>query len=206
MRQLQRAKQAPSDDLISVEHVADTWEVDPKTIGKWADIIYLAFDISIPKAGPFPLWAVQLLEICAKHISKKATLYFPETQETRRLKATEFVRKIRHLRQEGHFQEFRQFQKFQNFQPDQTDDEQDDELETLTELAAIAQTQDEQLFNAQQAFEAREDEQIEKLATFIENSDSRRMSKLAKRLKQRQLAGADTTTDQAIDVSFRRVQ
>jgi len=202
MQRLKSMKQPPSEDLISVDHVADTWEVDPKTVGKWADIIYLAFDISLPKSGPFPLWAVQLLEICAKHISKKATLYFPETQETRRLKATEFVRKIRHMREEGHFLEFQKFQKFQKFQPE-FDEEDDDELEALTELAAIAETQDEQLFNAQQTFEAREDEQIEKLATFIENSDQRRMSKLARRLKTRQLSG--TTADQALDVSFRRI-
>ena len=205
MRQLRGAKSPQAEDLIDVQHIADAWEVDPKTIGKWTDIIYLAFDIQLPKSGPFPLWAVQLLELCGKHISKRATLYFAETQETRRLKATEFVRKIRHLRQEGHFQEFRQFQKFQNFQPEPDEEQdQDDELETLTELAAIAQTQDEQLYNAQKAFEEREDEQIEKLATFIEKTDERRMSKLARRLKQRQLAG--TPTDQALDVSFRRVQ
>ena len=195
-------KQAPSEDLVSAKHVADTWEVDPNTVKKWCDIIYLAFDISLPKSGPFPLWAVQLLEICAKHISKKATLYFPETQETRRLKATEFIRKIRHMRQEGHFLEFQKFQKFQNSQPE-PDTEEEDELETLAELAAIAETQDEQLFNAQQTFEAREDEQIEKLATFMENSDQRRMSKLARRLKTRQLSG--TTADQALDVSFKRL-
>ncbi|MDX2241402.1 MAG: hypothetical protein NW224_12020 [Leptolyngbyaceae cyanobacterium bins.302] len=210
MRQLKGARSPQAEDLISVQHVADTWEVDPKTIGKWTDIIYLAFDIQIPKSGPFPMWAVQLLELCGKHISMRATLYFAETQETRRLKATEFVRKIRHLRQEGHFQQFQQFQKFQNFQPDQTqDDDQDDELETLTELAAIAQVQDEQLYNAQKAFEEREDEQIEKLASFIEKTNDRRMSKLSRRLKQ--LKGsdpteADTSFDQALDVSFRRVQ
>ncbi len=202
MKQLQGTKPIPSKDLISVEHLADTWEVDPKTIGKWTDLIYLAFDIQLPKSGPYPLWGVQLIELCAKHISKRATLYFAETQETRRLKANEFIRKIRHLRQEGHFQEFQQFRKFQNSQNLQPDEE-DDELETLSELAAIAQTQDEQLFNAQQVFEAREDEQIEKLATFIEQTDQRRMSKLARRLKQRQLQG--TSTDQAIDVSFRRL-
>ncbi len=202
MPNIQRAKIPPSEELIPVEHLANVWEVDPKTIAKWTDIIYLAFDIALPKSGPYPDWAVQLIDLCAKHISKKATLYFAETQETRRLKASEFIRKIRHLREEGHFQEFRQFQKFQNFQPE-PDEDQDDELETLTELATIAQTQDEQLFNAQQVFEAREDEQIEKLATFIENTDQRRMSKLARRLKQRQLQG--TPTDQAIDVSFRRV-
>lgn len=215
MRQLKGTKSQQAEDLISVDHIADAWEVDPKTIGKWTDIIYLAFDIQLPKSGPFPMWAIHLLELCGKHISKRATLYFAETQETRRLKATEFVRKIRHLRQEGHFQEFQQFQKFQNFQPDQTEDEdEDDELETLTELAArafgvtarVAEQQDEQLFNAQQAFEAREDEQIEKLATFIEGSNQRRMSKLNKRLKQRQLPESNTSTDQAIDVSFRRVQ
>ncbi|MCY7391546.1 MAG: hypothetical protein LH647_08625 [Leptolyngbyaceae cyanobacterium CAN_BIN12] len=200
MRQL---KQTPSNDLVAIQHIADTWEVDPKTIGKWSDIIYLAFDIRIPKSGPYPVWAVSLLEICAKHISEKATLYFPETQEARRLKGNEFIRKIRHLRQEGHFQEFQKFQKFQNFQGDQPE-EQDDELEALAELAAIAEVQDEQLFKAQQTFEAREDEQIDKLATFMENSDKRRMGKLARRLKTRQLS-ADTTADQALDVSFRRL-
>ncbi len=199
-------KQSANEDLIDIQHISDTWEVDPNTIKKWCDIIYLAFDVSLPKSGPFPMWGVQLLELAAKHISKKASLYHAETQETRRLKATEFIRKIRHLRQEGHFQEFRQFQKFQNFQPDQADD-QDEELETLTELAAIAQTQDEQLYNAQKAFEEREDEQINKLVTFIESTNQRRMNKLGQRLKQLQGSDSnDTTTDQAIDVSFRRVQ
>lgn len=198
MRQL---KQATSSDLVAIQHVADTWEVDPKTIGKWTDIIYLAFDIRIPKVGPYPVWAVNLIEICAKHISEKATLYFPETQEARRLKGNEFIKKIRHLRQSGHFQEFQQFQKFQNFQQP---DDQDDELETLVELAAIAESQDEQLHNAKQTFEDREDEQIEKLVTFIENSQQRRMGKLARRLRTRQLS-ADTTADQTLDASFRRL-
>ncbi len=79
MKQLQETKPAPSKDLISVEHLADTWEVDPKTIGKWTDLIYLAFDIQLPKSGPYPIWGVQLIELCAKHISKKATFYFAET-------------------------------------------------------------------------------------------------------------------------------
>ena len=57
MRQLKSTKPASSEDLTDIQHIADTWEVDPKTIGKWADIIYLAFDISLPKAGPFPMWA-----------------------------------------------------------------------------------------------------------------------------------------------------
>lgn len=202
MPQLQRAKSPPSEGLTSVEHLADTWEVDPKTIGKWVDIIYLAFDISLPKSGPYPMWGVQLIDLCGKHISKRATLYFAETQEARRLKANEFIRKIRHLRQEGHFEELQRFRQFQNSQ-DVQHNEEEDEIDTLSELAAIAQTQDEQLFNAQQMFEAREDEQIEKLATFIEGTDQRRMSKLARRLQQRQIQG--TSTDQAIDVSFRRL-
>lgn len=202
MPSIQRAKIPPGQELIPIDHLASVWEVDPKTIAKWTDIIYLAFDIALPKSGPYPDWAVDLIDLCGKHISKRATLYFAETQEARRLKANEFIRKIRHLRQEGHFQEFKQFQKFPNLQPDAIDEE-NDELEILSELATIAQTQDEQLFNAQKTFEAREDEQIEKLATFIEQTDLRRMSKLAKRLKQRQLQG--TPTDQAIDVSFRRL-
>ena len=74
----------------------------------------------------------------------------------------------------------------------------------MVELAAIAESQDEQLHNAKQTFEAREDEQIEKLVTFIENSQQRRMGKLARRLRTRQLS-ADTTADQTLDASFRRL-
>jgi hypothetical protein len=196
MPQLKAAKQAPSEELVSISDMAERWEVTPKTIGKWAQIVYLAFDVNLPTSGPFIPLAVQLIDLVAKHISKKSSFYHTETQESRRLEASEFIRKIRHLRQEGHFQEFAPLKV-------EPDEDQDDELDTLAELAEIAKTQDRQLSEAQQTFEAREDEQIEKLVTFMEQTDQRRMGKLAKRLKQRQLSG--TPTDQAIDVGFKRL-
>lgn len=201
MRQLRGAKTAPSDELTTVEEFADRWEVSPKTVENWVEVVYLAFDIHLPKAGPFPEWGVKLLEILAKHISQKATLYFAETQEARRLKSTEFIKKIRHMRKEGHFEEFQKFQKFQ--QPPQLQPDEDDDLETIAELGAVARRQDEQLNEAMQAIEEREDEQIDKLVSFMENSDQRRMSKLARRLKTRAIGG--TSTDEAVDVSFKRL-
>ena len=200
MKQLKEVKSPPTEGLIPIEQVAEHWEVTPKTIEKWTEVVYMAFDVHLPKSGPFPEWGVQLLDLCGKHISQKATLYFAETQESRRLKGVEFVRKIRRLRQDGHFQEFQKFQKFQKSQLEQSEEEDaENELETLSELAAIARQQDEQLHTAQQLFEQREDEQIEQLATFIEDSDRRKMRKLSRRLKFRR---DDTQTQQVIDVSF----
>lgn len=205
MRQLRAAKTASSDSLTDIQHVADTWEVDPKTVEKWTEIVYLAFDVQLPKSGPFPLWGVKLLEIVGKHISKKATLYFAETQEARRLKATEFIKKIRHMRQEGHFEEFQNFQNFQKSQNFQSDDEpdEDEDLEILAEMGAIARQQDNELLNIKRQIEQREDEIIDEVATFIQNTDNRKKSKLARRLKT--LASQSTSTGQVIDTTVRRL-
>jgi hypothetical protein len=199
MRQL-RGKTAPSDELTPISDFADLWEVSPKTVENWVEVIYLAFDIHLPKSGPFPEWGIKLLEILAKHISQKATLYFAETQESRRLKTGEFIKKIRHMRKEGHFEEFQKFQKFQNpqLQPNEEDD-----LEIVAELGAIARQQDEQLNEALQAIEQREDEQIDRLVHFMETSEQRRLGKLSRRLKTRAIGNRDTKD--AIDVSFRRL-
>lgn len=201
MRQLRGTKAAPSDELTTIGDFADRWECSTKTVENWVEVIYLAFDIHLPKSGPFPEWGVKLLEILAKHVSQKATLYFAETQETRRLKGGEFIKKIRHMRHEGHFEEFQKFQKFQT--PLQFQSEQDeDDLEALAELGQIARSGDEQLNAALQAIEQREDEQIDKLVKFMEDSDQRRMSKLSRRLRTRALSGTDTSD--AIDVTFGR--
>ncbi len=101
------------------------------------------------------------------------------------------------MRQGGHFENF---QTFQNFQPGSGDFDEDD-TEAIAELAAIVRGQERQMTDAMSVIEAREDEQVEKLATFIENSDVRRMGKLARRLRTRALSG--TQTDDAINVSYR---
>jgi hypothetical protein len=202
MRQLRGVKPSPNEELTTIGDFADRWEVSMKTVENWVEVVYLAFDIHLPKSGPFPEWGVKLLEILAKHVSQKATLYFAETQENRRLKGGEFIKKIRHMRKEGHFEEFMKFRKFQT--PElQRDEEEEEDLETLAELGAIARQQDEQLNNALQAVEQREDEQIDKLVRFMEKSDERRMSKLARRLRTRAVSGTDTSD--AIDVSFGKV-
>jgi GAF domain-containing protein len=201
MRQLRGMKPAQEEELTTIGDFADRWEVSTKTVENWTEIIYLGFDIHLPKSGPFPEWGVKLLEILAKHISQKATLYFAETQESRRLKSSEFISKIRLMRKDGHFAEFQKFRKFQD--APQLQPEDDDDLETLAELAAIARQQDQQLNDALKAVDAREDEQIEKFASFIENAETRRMNKLARRLKTRAIGPADTSN--AIDVTFGRV-
>lgn len=202
MRQLRAAKTAASEDLTLIEDFANTWECDPKTVEKWTEIVYLAFDVSLPKSGSFPEWGVKLLEVVAKHISKKATLYYAETQETRRLKATELIKKIRHLRQEGHFQEFQNFQNFQNSQNFQeAEPDEDGDLAIVAEMGAIARQQDNELLQIKQQIENREDAIVEEVATFIEQTDTRKKAKLARRLHLRQLP--NTSTGDAIDVSVR---
>lgn len=204
MRQLRGAKPNPSDTLTPIADFADRWEVDPKTVEKWVEIVYLAFDVTLPKTGMLPDWGCKMLDIVAKHISKKATLYFAETQEQRRLKGVEFVRKIRALRKEGHFTEFEQFRLGQPT-PHLNDlnDDEDEGLEILSEMGAIARQQDNELLTIKQEIERREDDQIEEIATFIEQSDQRKMSKLARRLQTRRIP--QQTTQDAIDTTFRRL-
>lgn len=112
----QRLKAAPVSELTPIDEFAAAWEVAPKTVQNWVEFVYQAFEIMLPVNGPFPDWAVQLLNLVGKHVSAKASFYFAETGEVRRLKGAEFIQKIRSLRTQGHFQEFQQFQNFQNFQ------------------------------------------------------------------------------------------
>lgn len=198
-------KQAESSTLTPIEDFANAWGVSNKTVQNWVEFTYQAFEILLPSNGPFPEWGIQLLTLCAKHISTNATLYFTETGETRRLKGTEYVKKIRTLRKEGHFQNFEQFRNFQNFQPTNTDagDENELEDETLAELGLIARRNDSDLNRIKKTIEAREDNEIEELASFIEGSDQRKMTKLLRRL-------ATGTTqpsglNQAIDVAFKQL-
>jgi hypothetical protein len=202
---MQRLKGTPkiahTDELTPIEDFAVRWEVDPKTVGQWVEVVFLAFDVILPKSGPFPEWGVKLLDITAKHISKKATLYFADTQEQRRLKGTEFIRKIQHMTKEGHFQEF---QKFRKSAPQQdVDPDEDEDLEILAELAQVSRSNEQELDRIFATIETREDEQIERIATFIEGQDARKMTKLARRLKTRALP--DLTTGQTINASFQRL-
>lgn len=197
----QRLKATPVSELTPIDEFAATWEVAPKTVQNWVEFVYQAFEIMLPVNGPFPDWAVQLLNIVGKHVSTKASLYFAETGEVRRLKGAEFIQKIRSLRAQGHFQEFQQFQNFQNFQTDE--DEYDLENDTLAELGSITRGNDQSLSVIKQAIEQKEDEEIDDLVRFMEDSDRRKMAKLVNRLKARQLPTSNIT--QTINATYRRV-
>lgn len=197
-------KLKPSEGLTAIEDFANAWGVSHKTVQNWVEFTYQAFEILLPSAGPFPEWGIQLLTLCAKHVSEKASLYFTETGEKRRLKGTEYVRKIRALRQDGHFQEFEQFrnfQKFQNFDPGEAAEQLEDEA--LGELGKVTRRSDSDLSRIKQTIETREDADIEELAEFIEDSDRRKMAKLVRRLQTGKLPGA--SMGQAIDVAYRRL-
>lgn len=202
---VQKALKGATETLTPIADFANAWGVSEKTVQNWAEFTYQAFEILLPNAGPFPEWGVQLLTLCAKHVSEKASLYYTETDERRRLKGTEYVRKIRTMRTEGHFQEFQKFQKFQNLQNFQSDEPTADDLEdeTFSEVGAIARRADTDLSRIKQTVEAQEDAEIEEIAAFIEDSDRRKMAKLTRRLRtgQPQLSGVT----QAIDVAFKRL-
>lgn len=204
-----QAKLKAADSPTPIEDFANAWGVSPKTVQNWVEFVYQGFEILLPSSGPFPEWSVQLLTLCAKHVSEKASLYFAETGERRRLKGTEFVKKIRSLRSQGHFKEFdqfRHFQQFQNFNPDQTAEELEDE--TLAELGTLTRQGDLDLNRIKETIEAKEDAEIEELAEFIEDSDRRKMGKLIRRLQTGKLPDASETStsiSEAIDVAFERL-
>lgn len=190
-----------TEGMTSIEDFANAWGVSTKTVQNWVEFVYQAFEILLPSNGPFPDWAVELLKGCAKHVSEKASLYFAETGERRRLKGTEFVKKVRALRAQGHFSEFDQFRNFQKFQPTGEAGELEDE--TLGVLGAITRQSDTDLNRIKTTIEAREDAEIEDLANFIEGSDQRRMSKLVRRLQTGKPSTA--SVNEAIDVAYSRL-
>lgn len=177
------AKPLPAaEKLTPIDDIATAWGVTPKTINNWCEFVYQAFGIMLPSNGPFPKWAVDLLTLCAKHISEKASLYYAETGEKRRMKGVEFVAKIRKLREEGHFEEFQKFQNFQNFQ-----DSEDVSDDVLAEVGAIVRESDQELMQIKRAIAKHEEAQVEELAQFIEDAPRRKTNKLLSRLQARKV-------------------
>ena len=205
MVQTKQLKGAASDNLTPIDDFANAWGVSNKTVQNWVEFTYQAFEILLPSNGPFPDWGIELLTLCAKHISEKASLYFAETGEKRRIKGTEYVRKIRQLRSEGHFphlDQFRNLQKFQNFNPEEEAVQLEDE--SLAELGSITRRSDSDLSKIKQTIEQREDSEIEDLANFIEDADRRKMGKLVRRLQTGRVG--TTSIGQAIDVAYKKIQ
>jgi hypothetical protein len=190
------------ESLTSIEDFAASWGVTPKTVQNWVEFTYQAFEIPLPSSGPFPEWGVQLLNGCAKHVSERASLYFAETGERRRLKGTEYVRKVRTMRAAGQFAEYDPFRNVQNFSA--LGNAADLENEVLGELGAITRESDTAMARIKDQVERREDEQVEELAQFLEGSDRRKMAKLLQRLRQSQ--PSEGSVQEAIDVAYQSVQ
>jgi hypothetical protein len=196
----------PNDSVapIAIADFATTWGVSEKTIANWCEFTYQAFEIVLPSSGALPDWGVQLLTLCAKHVSQKASLYFAETGERRRLKGSEFIAKIRQLRTAGHFQEFQKLQKFQNSQALEPAAELEDEL--LAEVGQLTREGDQRIAQLKQAIEQREDQQVSELVEFVEGSDHRMLSKLTARLKTNKalkgITDPSPRIDDAIEVAY----
>lgn len=205
MAQIKQIKGA--DPLTSIDDIAAAWGVSEKTVQNWCEFVYQAFEVILPAKGPFPEWGVQLLTLTAKHVSVKASLYFAETGERRRLKGSEFVAKMRRLRSEGHFQEFQQFRNFQNFQPLPPAEELEDEL--LAEVGQLTRESDERIAKLKRAIEQREESQVNELIEFVEDSDHRVLGKLTARLQASKLLksveGEAPRIDDAIEVAYQNL-
>lgn len=178
---------------------ANAWEVDDRTVKNWVTYVYQAFDIILPAGGPFPDWSVRLLELTAKHISKKANFYYAETAETKRLTSVQFVKKMRSLRSSGHFNEFdqfRNFQKSQNYQPADNGDQ------ALAGLGEITQNIDSEFDQAQAAVSAYEDQKVDEFVEFVEAAPRQIMGKLGQRLQQNRY---NSGIGDVVDVAYTRL-
>jgi hypothetical protein len=168
-------------ELTPIDDVASFWGVTPKTIRNWLEFVYQAFGVVLPQSGDLPRHGVEMLTITAKHISPDAGKYYQETGEKRRLRSTEFIAKIRRLRDQGQFQDYQQFQNFQNFQPiPVTTEEIEDDL--LAGIAGLERQEDDTFSQMKQAIGNREDQQVEAFSQFIKESPQRKMQKLLARL------------------------
>lgn len=196
-----------SAEMTTIADFANAWGVSEKTIANWCEFTYQAFEIVLPISGPFPDWSIQLLSLCAKHVSAKANLYFADTGEKRRLKGSEFISKMRRLRSEGHFQEFQKFQNFQNSQTLAPADELEDEL--LAEVGQLTREGDQRIAQIKRAIELREEMRVNDLVQFVEASDHRVLGKLTARLKTSKALQAATQNqpcvDDAIEVAYKPI-
>jgi hypothetical protein len=196
------------DQLTPIADFANAWGVTERTIQNWVEMTYQSFEIILPNAGPYPPYAIELLTLCAKHVSGKANMYYAETGERRRLRGTEYVAKMRRLRAEGHFQNFEKFRKGSVNQELAPAAELEDDL--LAEVGQIVREGDEQLEQIYTAIDSKENQAAEGLATFIEESPTRMIHKTMQRLRAGR-AIREVREDQApnltpvIDVTYKRL-
>lgn len=183
--------------MIPIADVANAWGVSEKAIKNWVEFVYQAFDVLLPGAGPYPEWGVDLLNITGKHVSEKASFYFAETGESRRLKSAEFIRKIRKMRLDGHFQEF---QKFQNSRMTQAEVDED---EAVAGMAAITRGIDQEVERAKAKVDQYATKKMDELGDYIDRTPLRMLGMLGDRMERRSQIGG---VNDVIDVTYSRVE
>jgi hypothetical protein len=200
----EEATYATSTTQLTIDQVAERWGVSSKSIEAWTETVYQAFGVKLPKKGPFTLDDLVLLDEVGKHVSAKAVQYFDETGETRRLKAAEFVKKTREAMQNSE-----KFQNFQNFQEDERSPEtyapvgEASEDEAFGELGLVVREMRSETAAVVRTVEQWEDQQIEQVANFIEDTPNRMLRKLAQRLSSgRSNTRKAGSLTQAVSVAF----
>ena len=179
-----------TDVEMSIAAMAEKWQVGEKTIENWTEFSYQAFGHSIPKRGAFYYVDTFLLDLVGMHVSKRAPEFYRQTGESKRLKGSDFVEKVRSCFESRNFNKFSKVQNFAEIleilaQTRTTDVDHDDEDESefddqsYASMSAIVRTATSELSQIKQTILRHEDQELADLADIIKNSKQRRMRKLA---------------------------
>ncbi|MCY7278122.1 MAG: hypothetical protein LH702_31395 [Phormidesmis sp. CAN_BIN44] len=180
-----------ADVEMSIAQMAEKWGVGEKTIENWTEFVYQAFGHHLPKRGAFHYVDSFLLDLVGMHVSKRASEFYRQTGESKRLKGGDFVEKVRGCFESRNFNAFSKVQNFGEIleilaqsktaesvdQDDDNDDELDDQ--TYASMSAIVRTTTSELSRVKQTILRHEDQELEELAGIIKNSKQRRTRKLA---------------------------
>jgi DNA-binding transcriptional regulator YiaG len=180
-----------ADVEMSIAQMAEKWGVGEKTIENWTEFVYQAFGHSIPKRGAFYYVDTFLLDLVGMHVSKKASEFYRQTGESKRLKGSDFVEKVRGCFEARNFNKFSKIPGFLEIleilaqsrtvedmpEADEDDSELDDT--TYASMSAIVRSATSELSQIKQTILRHEDQELEEIADIIRNSQQRRMKKLA---------------------------
>jgi|GEM_PF-1240395 len=180
-----------TDVETSIAQMAEKWQVGEKTIENWTEFSYQAFGHSIPKRGAFYYVDTFLLDLVGMHVSKRAPEFYRQTGESKRLKGSDFVEKVRSCFESRNFNKFSKVQNFaeileilaQTRTTESADHDDSDESEfddqSYASMSAIVRTATSELSQIKQTILRHEDQELADLADIIKNSKQRRMRKLA---------------------------
>lgn len=179
-----------ADVEMSIAQMAQKWGVGEKTIENWTEFVYQAFGHSIPKRGSFYYVDTFLLDLVGMHVSKKASEFYRQTGESKRLKGSDFVEKVRSCFESRNFNAFSKIQNFAEILEilaqtrteeaiDPDDDDQDLDDVTYASMSAIVRATTSEVSQYRQAILRNEDQELRELADTIKNTKNRRARKLA---------------------------